>query len=48
MPGLAQMIEAGGSAPVMFYLAGTQQDDLAPMATLAKRGFNPAARAIVS
>jgi hypothetical protein len=47
MPGFAQQIEEAGLVPVVFYLAGAQPDDLAPMATLAGRGFNPRARAIV-
>jgi hypothetical protein len=47
MPGFAQQIEEFGLVPVVFYLAGAQPDDLAPMATLAERGFNPRARAIV-
>ena len=47
MPGFADAIEAAGVSPVMFYLAGAQPDDLAPIAALANRGFNPKARAIV-
>ncbi len=47
MPGFAEQVEAAGLIPVTFYLAGTQPDDLAPIATLADRGFNPTARAIV-
>lgn len=47
MPGFVQQIEAEGLTPVAFYLVGTQPDDLAPVATLAQRGFNPRARAIV-
>jgi hypothetical protein len=47
MPGLAQQIEEAGLVPVLFYLAGTQPDDLAPIATLAERGFSPRARAVV-
>ncbi|MEA2754392.1 MAG: hypothetical protein QOJ54_681 [Aliidongia sp.] len=47
MPGFADQIEAAGVSPVVFYLAGTQPDDLAPIATLADRAFHPAARAIV-
>ncbi len=47
MPGMAGQLEAAGIAPVMFYLMGTQPDDLAPIATLADRGFNPRAQAFV-
>ena len=47
LPGFAEQIEAAGVAPVVFYLAGPQPEDLAPIATLAARRFNPAARAIV-
>jgi hypothetical protein len=47
MPGFAQQIEEAGLVPVNFYLAGAQPDDLAPIATLAERGFNPRARAVV-
>ena len=47
MPGFAQQIEEAGLVPVNFYLAGTQPDDLAPIATLAERGFSPRARAVV-
>lgn len=47
MPGFAQQIEEAGLVPVNFYLAGAQPDDLAPVATLAERGFNPRARAVV-
>lgn len=47
MPGFAQQIEEAGLVPVNFYLAGAQPDDLAPIATLAERGFSPRARAVV-
>jgi len=47
MPGFAQQIEEAGLVPVAFYLVGAQPDDLAPIATLAQRGFSPPARAIV-
>jgi hypothetical protein len=47
MPGFAQQIEEAGLVPVNFYLAGAQPDDLAPIATLAERDFNPRARAVV-
>jgi hypothetical protein len=47
MPGFAQQIEEAGLVPVSFYLAGAQPDDLAPIATLAARGFSPRARAVV-
>jgi hypothetical protein len=47
MPGLSGQIEEAGLVPVNFYLAGSQPDDLAPIATLAQRGFRPPARAIV-
>jgi hypothetical protein len=47
MPGFAGYIEAAGVSPVVFYLVGTQPDDLAPIATLADRQFAPFARAIV-
>jgi hypothetical protein len=47
MPGFSQQIEEAGLVPVTFYLAGSQPDDLAPIATLAERGFNPRARAVV-
>jgi hypothetical protein len=47
MPGLAGQLEATGIAPVVFYLMGTQPDDLAPIATLADRGFTPRAQAFV-
>lgn len=47
MPGFADQIEEAGLVPVSFYLAGTQPDDLAPIATLAARGFSPRARAVV-
>jgi hypothetical protein len=47
MPGMAGQLEAAGIAPVMFYLMGSQPDDLAPIATLAERGFNPGAQAFV-
>jgi hypothetical protein len=47
MPGFAQQIEEAGLIPVNFYLVGTQPDDLAPIATLAERGFKPRARAVV-
>jgi len=47
MPGFAQQIEEAGLVPVNFYLVGAQPDDLAPIATLAERGFSPRARAVV-
>ncbi len=47
MPGFSQQIEEAGLVPVNFYLAGAQPDDLAPIATLAERGFSPRARAVV-
>ena len=47
MPGFAQQIEEAGLVPVNFYLAGTQPDDLVPIATLVERGFSPRARAVV-
>jgi len=47
MPGFAGQIETAGVSPVVFYLAGTQVEDLAPIATMAARAFKPAARAIV-
>jgi hypothetical protein len=47
MPGFADQVEAAGVSPVVFYLAGTQPEDLAPIAALAARNFHPAARAIV-
>jgi hypothetical protein len=47
MPGFAEQIVEAGATPVIFYLAGAQPDDLAPIATLASRGFMPPARAIV-
>ena|SRR5271166_4646343 len=47
MPGFSQQIEEAGLVPVNFYLTGTQPDDLAPIATLAERGFSPPARAVV-
>jgi hypothetical protein len=47
MPGFAEQIAEAGATPVIFYLAGAQPDDLAPIATLASRGFMPPARAIV-
>ncbi|MGH7084875.1 MAG: hypothetical protein ACREFN_07770, partial [Acetobacteraceae bacterium] len=47
MPGFGTQLEAAGIAPVMFYLCGTQPEDLAPALTLAARGFHPRAQAIV-
>jgi hypothetical protein len=47
MPGLAESIEAAGLAPVMFYMAGTQPEDLTPALTLEKRGFSVKAQAVV-
>jgi hypothetical protein len=47
MPGLASEIEAAGLAPVMLYLIGTQPEDLTPAVTLAARGFQPKAQALV-
>lgn len=47
MPGVAEHLDQAGIAPVMFYLVGTQPEDLAPAITLAARGFAPVAQAIV-
>lgn len=47
MPDLAATLEAAGIAPVMFYLLGTQPEDLTPAMTLTSRGFMPAAQALV-
>lgn len=47
MPGFGEQIAGAGVEPVLISLVGTQPDDLAPIATLAERGFNPRARAIV-
>ncbi|MBW4089867.1 MAG: hypothetical protein HIU82_01980 [Proteobacteria bacterium] len=47
MPGVAGHLDQAGIAPVMFYLVGTQPEDLAPAIPLAARGFAPAAQAIV-
>ncbi len=47
MPDLAANLEAAGIAPVMFYLLGTQPEDLTPALTLASRGFMPTAQALV-
>jgi len=47
MPGFATQLEAAGITPVMFYLCGTQPEDLAPVLTLAARGFHPKAQALV-
>ena len=47
MPGFAQQIEEAGLIPVNFYLAGSQPDDMAPVATMAARGYRPRARAII-
>ncbi|HTW72456.1 MAG TPA: hypothetical protein VME47_21435 [Acetobacteraceae bacterium] len=47
MPGFATQLDTAGVAPVMFYLCGTQPEDLAPALTLAARGFAPTAQALV-
>ena len=47
MPGFDATIEEAGLAVAMFYLVGPHPEDLTPIATLAERGFNPRARAIV-
>ena len=47
MPDLANQLEAAGIAPVMFYLLGTQPEDVTPALTLASRGFMPTAQALV-
>lgn len=47
MPGFATHLDAEGMSLVPFYLAGTQPDDLAPLATLTGRGFTPRAQAMV-
>lgn len=47
MPGFDAMIEEAGLAVAVFYLVGPHPEDLTPVATLAERGFNPRARAIV-
>jgi hypothetical protein len=47
LPGFAEQIEESGVVPVTFYLAGSQPDDMAPIATMAERGYRPRARAII-
>jgi len=47
MPGLVSEIEAAGLATVMFYLVGTQPEDLTPAFTLTERGFTAKAQALV-
>lgn len=47
MPGFESQLEAAGIAPVIFYLCGTQPEDLAPAVTLAAREFHPKAQALV-
>jgi hypothetical protein len=47
IPDFDAMIEEAGMAVAMFYLVGPHPEDLAPIATLAERGFAPRARAVV-
>ena len=47
MPGFVTQLEAAGVAPVMFYLCGTQPENVAPALALAARGFGPKAQALV-
>lgn len=47
MPGLCDALEAAGIAPVVFYLAGREVEDLTPALTLLDRGFAPRAAAVV-
>jgi hypothetical protein len=47
LPSLATDIETAGMAPVIFYLIGTQPEDLMPATTLMNRGFTPKAQALV-
>ena len=44
---LVAMLEGAGIAVVAAYLLGPQTDDLSPLATLEKAGFQPAATALI-
>ncbi len=44
---LVSMLETAGVAVVAAYLLGPQTDDLSPLATLERAGFQPAATALV-
>jgi len=47
LPDLVEMAEAQGFAIVLFYMAGPQEEDLSPLATMEGLGFRPSATAIV-